>query len=349
VEKGALKMSKQTTKPPPTQFSRTKGNRHHTDLDGEDESGWVLLPENGQGTDEMRRTRYELMTAAYKELWSDRKKRIQQQSAFGSLPGWNLQAVIVKSEDDLRQEQMAMQLIKAFNEIFTAKHLPLWLRPYEVVAVSSSSGFIEVVPDAISIDAIKRRNPECPTLSSYFIRTYGDRHTPSFKTAQRNFVESLAGYSLVCYFLQVKDRHNGNILLDIYGHLVHIDYGFLLGTAPGNFNFEPPFKLTDEYMDLMGGQSSDIFRYFVMLLISGFQEARKHHNRIANVVKMMLPGYKIGCLNERTVQMLTERFKVTMAPEECENYVHSLINDSMGSWRTKNYDKYQLWTNGILP
>jgi len=44
-------------------------------------------------------------------------------------------------------------------------------------------------------------------------------------------------------------------------------------------------------------------------------------------------GYKIGCLNERTVQMLTERFKVTMAPEECENYVHSLINDSFVSFR----------------
>jgi phosphatidylinositol 4-kinase len=37
-------------------------------------------------------------------------------------------------------------------------------------------------------------------------------------------------------------------LLDIYGHIVHIDYGFLLGTGPGTWVFEKaPFKLTVLY------------------------------------------------------------------------------------------------------
>jgi hypothetical protein len=49
--------------------------------------------------------------------------------------------------------------------------------------------------------------------------------------------------------VQIKDRHNGNILVDEAGHLVHIDFGFMLSNSPGGVNFESaPFKLTRELL-----------------------------------------------------------------------------------------------------
>jgi len=63
--------------------------------------------------------------------------------------------------------------------------------------------------------------------------------------------------------LSLKDRHNGNILIDIEGNIIHIDFGFILGLAPGNVNFESsPFKLTEEYMDIMSNEQEDYFQKF---------------------------------------------------------------------------------------
>ena len=83
----------------------------------------------------------------------------------------------------------------------------------------------------------------------------------------------MAGYSLVCYFLQIKDRHNGNILIDDQGHIIHIDFGFMLSNAPGKgFQFEKaPFKLTKEFVDVIGGVKTENFEKFRKLLWKYFQ------------------------------------------------------------------------------
>jgi len=44
------------------------------------------------------------------------------------------------------------------------------------------------------------------SLLSYFALEFGSPTSEEFLEAQRNFVESCAGYCLVCYLMQVKDR-----------------------------------------------------------------------------------------------------------------------------------------------
>ncbi|CAE7630507.1 pikD [Symbiodinium necroappetens] len=156
------------------------------------------------------------------------------------------------------------------------------------------------------------------TLADIFRVAFADR----LFEAKKNFIESSAAYSLVVYFLQVKDRHNGNLMLLTSGHVVHIDFGFMLSNSPGgNMAFEnSPFKLTQEILDVMDGECSEQYEYFRTLLIRGFLEARKHMDRIVLQVRMMLTGSKMPCFREGAdfvLSTLQDRFFCNLTEEAC--------------------------------
>ncbi|KYK62521.1 phosphatidylinositol 3- and 4-kinase, partial [Toxoplasma gondii TgCatPRC2] len=255
--------------------------------------------------------------------------------------------VLVKGGDDLRQELLASQLVRQFKAIFDEARLPLWLRPYEILVTGSNSGVMEFVPDTCSVDVLKKRH-NTDSIARVFDALFADN---PFE-AKKNFIESHAAYSLVSYFLQVKDRHNGNLLLDAEGHLIHIDYGYLLSNSPGNINFETsPFKLTQEFLDVMDGETSDNYEYFRTLIIRGFLEARKHADRIILLVEMMLSATKMPCFSggpQYTLDALRERFMIGLPEDTCIERIVDLIETSINNFRTVQYDNFQRITNGIL-
>ncbi|KAJ8893384.1 hypothetical protein PR048_005975 [Dryococelus australis] len=158
-----------------------------------------------------------------------------------------------------------------------------------IVCLSNDSGLIEPILNTVSLHQIKKH---CQlSLLQYFTREFGPHNSEAFLTAQKNFVESCAAYCLVCYLVQVKDRHNGNILLDNEGHLIHIDFGFILSTSPRNLGFETsPFKLTPEFVEVMGGPGSDMFEYFKIQILKGLVATRKHMDKILGLVEIMRSG-----------------------------------------------------------
>nr|XP_003700189.1 PREDICTED: phosphatidylinositol 4-kinase beta [Megachile rotundata]XP_012152954.1 PREDICTED: phosphatidylinositol 4-kinase beta [Megachile rotundata] len=288
--------------------------------------------------------------AVLKEPWELKQRRIRASSPYGHLASWRLLAVIVKCGDDLRQELLASQLLSMLQKIWQDEHVPLWVRPYKILCLSNDSGLIEPILNTVSLHQVKK---QCQlTLYQYFEREFGSSTSDAFTIAQRNFIQSCAAYCLVCYLIQVKDRHNGNILLHRDGHLIHIDFGFILSTSPRNLGFETsPFKLTPEFVEVMGGSQSKQFQEFKTLILQGFIAARKHMEKIVNLVEIMLSGSQLPCFRSggaATVQGLKNRFHLTLTEDQLRRHVEDLVEASIHSWSTKLYDRYQYFANGTL-
>lgn len=302
-------------------------------------------------------------TAYLGEDWETKKERIRRTSEFGHLDNWDLCSVIAKTGDDLRQEAFASQLIQAMSTIWKTNNVPVWVKRMRILITSANTGLVETITNALSIHSIKKsltklslesgENPKgtISSLTEHFERVFGDPNSSKYKRAQDAFARSLAGYSIICYLLQIKDRHNGNIMLDNEGHIIHIDFGFLLSNSPGSVGFEAaPFKLTFEYAELLGGVDGEPFQKYKEYTKEAFKSLRKNADLLVTMVELMqkdstLPCFKIG---EQTSVQFKQRFQLHLSESDCDAFVENyLIAKSLGSVYTRLYDQFQLLTQGI--
>ncbi|QEU60227.1 Pik1 [Kluyveromyces lactis] len=298
------------------------------------------------------------------EDWNTKKEKIRKSSEFGHLPNWDLCSVISKSGDDLRQEAFACQLIQAMAAIWSKENVGVWVKKMNILITSSHTGLVETITNAISVHSIKKsltthmieegsldEKGDIASLLDHFSRVYGDPNGFKFRHAQDNFASSLAAYSIICYLLRIKDRHNGNIMIDNEGHVVHIDFGFMLSNSPGSVGFEAaPFKLTYEYVEVMGGSESETFKKFVELCKAAFKALRKYADHIVSLCEIMQKDSLQPCFQagDQTSVQLRQRFHLELSDEECDEFVENvLIGKSLGSRYTRLYDHFQLLTQGI--
>lgn len=276
-------------------------------------------------------------------------KQIREQSPFGHLANWSLVSMIVKTGDDLRQEMMCYQLLQTFKNIWELEKIPLYIRPYKIIVWSAEGGLIEPILNTVSLSQIKSKTQL--RLLEYFIQEFGPLTSEGFLTAQRRFVQSCAAYSLVSYLIQLKDRHNGNILLDSSGAIIHIDFQFILSTSPRNLGFEnSPFKLTDEIIEVMGGLEGDMFKYFKILILQGILACRKHHEKLISLVEILQSNTQLPCFKygPSVIKSLTERFHMKLTEEQLQQHIEQMVENSINSITTRLYDSFQYYTNNIL-
>jgi hypothetical protein len=117
--------------------------------------------------------------------------------------------VIVKTGDDLRQDQLVIMMIQLMDRLLKRAALDLCLTPYSIIATSHNTGLVEFVDKATPISAV---------LSQYngsilqYLREKSPRKGEKYDVAPEAldaYIRSCAGYCVITYILGVGDRHLG--------------------------------------------------------------------------------------------------------------------------------------------
>ncbi|PFH61023.1 hypothetical protein XA68_18388 [Ophiocordyceps unilateralis] len=302
--------------------------------------------------------------AVFGEAWEAKKERIRKSSPYGWMKNWDLVSVIVKTGADLRQEAFACQLIDVCHRIWVDADVDVWVKLMRILVTGESSGLIETITNGVSLHSLKRSltlaaadsgqaaRQRIATLRDHFLKAFGQPESEPYRAGVDAFKRSLAAYSIISYILQLKDRHNGNVLIDSEGHIIHIDFGFMLSNSPGSVGFEAaPFKLTHEYVDVLGGIGSPDFEDYKRLCKQAFQALRRSADNIIDLVAMMgrdssMPCFSVGVAH--ATNSLRQRFQLHLSAVEAEQFVETdLVGKSYGSYYTRLYDTFQYRTQGI--
>ncbi|CAH2049622.1 unnamed protein product, partial [Iphiclides podalirius] len=234
---------------------------------------------------------------------------------------------IFKHGDDLRQDQLILQMITLMDKLLRRENLDLKLTPYKVLATSSRHGFLQFVESVTVAEALAAEGS---------IQSFLRKHNPApgaphgiRPDAMDTYVRSCAGYCVITYLLGVGDRHLDNLLLRRCGALFHIDFGYILGRDPKPL--PPPMKLSREMVEAMGGVHADHYHEFRKLCYTAFLHLRRHANLMLNLFSLMVDASvpDIALEPDKAVKKVQDKLRLDLGDEEAVHYFQNLLDMSV--------------------
>ncbi|KAF9894558.1 Phosphatidylinositol (PI) 3-kinase [Aspergillus nanangensis] len=237
--------------------------------------------------------------------------------------------LLFKVGDDLRQDQLVIQIIILMDRLLQKENLDLKLTPYRILATNATAGAVQFIPST-SLSAVSARYK---SVLAYLKANNPDENEPLGvrKETMDTYIKSCAGYCVITYLLGVGDRHLENLLLAPDGHFFHADFGFILGRDPKPF--APMMKLCKEMVEGMGGATSPLYLQFKQYCFTAYTALRKSANLILNLFSLMvdanIPDIRVE--PDKAVWKVKERFNLEMTEEEAIAHFDQLIGDSVNA------------------
>ncbi|TFK20725.1 atypical/PIKK/PI3K protein kinase [Coprinopsis marcescibilis] len=234
--------------------------------------------------------------------------------------------VIFKDGDDMRQDQLVIQLFTLMDQLLRKENLDLKLSPYNVLATGPLQGMAQFIPSK-TIAAIVSEHGNVLNYLRVNNPDEGSVGTSGVEPGVIDtFVRSCAGYCVVTFILGVGDRHLDNLLIAPDGHFFHVDFGYILGRDPKPF--PPPVKVCKEMVDGMGGAQSPHYMRFKNYCFTAFSILRKSANLILNLVALMVDA-NIPDIKHRDVhEQIQEKFRLDLTEEEAIKHFETLLNET---------------------
>ena len=244
-----------------------------------------------------------------------------------------------KTGDDLRQDQLILQIINYMDSLLKKEQLNYEFTIYKVLATSKKDGFVEFVPNSRTYKNIlddKKFNK----LSSYFENISDNQKI--YEEKINNFINSLAGYSTVNYILGIGDRHYDNLMFDKKGRIFHIDFGFILGKDPIKY---VPFTLTKDMVECMGGETSENYMKFKQKCKNAYSILRENARIIVNMLYLMIDSGIPELNNIECLKKLHDKFAPNLDKEEAlTSFIRELeenLDSYINVWRERKHNLAQ--------
>uniref|UniRef100_A0A3Q3N2Q2 Phosphatidylinositol 4-phosphate 3-kinase C2 domain-containing subunit alpha n=1 Tax=Mastacembelus armatus TaxID=205130 RepID=A0A3Q3N2Q2_9TELE len=251
--------------------------------------------------------------------------------------------VMFKVGEDLRQDMLALQMIRIMDRIWLQEGLDLRIVNFKCISTDNNKGMVELVP---SSDTLRKIQVEYGVTGSFkdkplaeWLRKYNPAED-EYEKASENFIYSCAGCCVATYVLGICDRHNDNIMLRSTGHMFHIDFGKFLGHAQmfGSFKRDrAPFVLTSDMAYVINGgeRPTSRFQLFVDLCCQAYNLIRKHSGLFLNLLSLMTSSGLPELTGSQDLKYVFDALQPHNTDAEATIFFTRLIETSLGSVATK--------------